>query len=52
MSIVGYARANTIGQSLDVQLDKLNTFGCDEILNERKKPGARLILLMPFTLAA
>ena len=36
MAIVGYARVSSIGQSLDVQLDKLNAFGCDEIFKEKR----------------
>ena len=35
MSNVGYARVSTIGQSLEVQLSKLNKFGCDEILKDK-----------------
>ena len=38
MSIVGYARVSTIGQSLDVQLDKLKPI-CDKVFQE-KKSGA------------
>jgi len=37
MTIVGYARVSSIGQSLDVQLDKLKR--CDKIFQE-KKSGA------------
>ena len=36
MSIVGYSRVSSISQSLDVQLDKLNAFGCDEIFKEKR----------------
>jgi DNA invertase Pin-like site-specific DNA recombinase len=35
MSLVGYARVSSVGQSLEVQLDKLNSHGCDEIFQER-----------------
>ncbi len=35
MANVGYARVSTVGQSLDVQLSKLNDFGCDEIFNDK-----------------
>ncbi len=37
MSLVGYARVSSVGQSLDVQLDKLKH--CDKIFQE-KKSGA------------
>jgi len=36
MATVGYARVSSIGQSLDVQMDKLQAFGCEEIFNEKK----------------
>ena len=45
MALVGYARVSSVGQSLDVQLDKLNH--CDKIYQEKKSgasagaPGAR-----------
>jgi DNA invertase Pin-like site-specific DNA recombinase len=32
--IVGYARVSTIDKSLNLQLDALNEFGCDEILKK------------------
>lgn len=35
MAIVGYARVSTVGQSLDVQIDKLTAFGCDNIYQEK-----------------
>ena len=35
MAIVGYARVSTTGQSLDVQLDKLREYGCDELFQEK-----------------
>ena len=34
MSKVGYGRVSSVGQSLDVQLDKLNAVGCDTIFKE------------------
>ncbi|MEL6491417.1 MAG: recombinase family protein [Cyanobacteria bacterium J06621_3] len=34
MAMVGYARVSSVGQSLDVQLDKLKT--CDKVFKERK----------------
>ncbi|MFL0364888.1 recombinase family protein [Pseudobacillus sp. 179-B 2D1 NHS] len=33
--IIGYARVSIIDQSLDLQLDALNEFGCDEIFKEK-----------------
>ena len=37
MACIGYARVSSVGQSLDVQLDKLT--GCDKVFQE-KKSGA------------
>ena len=34
MALVGYARVSSLGQSLDVQLDKLEH--CDKIFQEKK----------------
>ena len=31
---IGYARVSSIGQSLDVQLDKLH--GCDKVFQEKR----------------
>ena len=36
MAIVGYARVSTIGQNLDVQLEKLREYGCEEIFEEKR----------------
>lgn len=36
MSAIGYARVSSVGQSLDVQLEKLNDFGCNKIYQEKK----------------
>lgn len=36
MARVGYARVSSIGQSLDVQMDKLNSYGCDVIFKEKR----------------
>jgi len=35
MALVGYGRVSSVGQSLDVQLDKLNAYGCDEIFQDK-----------------
>ena len=46
MALVGYARVSSVGQSLDVQLDKLGH--CDKIFEEKKvgpqvnAPGLRI----------
>ncbi len=36
MATIGYARVSSVGQSLDVQLDKLSDFGCEKIYQEKK----------------
>ncbi|MCF6766769.1 recombinase family protein [Thiotrichales bacterium 19S11-10] len=33
--LVGYARVSSSGQNLDVQLEKLKKYGCDEIYQEK-----------------
>lgn len=35
MAIIGYARVSTIGQSLDVQLEKLSEYGCEKVYQEK-----------------
>ncbi len=35
MAIIGYARVSSIGQSLDVQMDKLTEYGCDKVYQEK-----------------
>src|SRR4051794_20650087 len=39
--IIGYARSSIVDQSLDLQLDALKKFGCDEIFKE-KVSGAKV----------
>jgi DNA invertase Pin-like site-specific DNA recombinase len=36
MAIVGYARVSSVGQSLDVQNDKLSTYGCEKVFADKK----------------
>jgi DNA invertase Pin-like site-specific DNA recombinase len=36
---IGYARVSSVGQSLDIQLEKLAAFGCEKVFQE-KKSGA------------
>ena len=36
---IGYARVSSVGQSLDMQLEKLTAFGCEKVFQE-KKSGA------------
>jgi DNA invertase Pin-like site-specific DNA recombinase len=40
MVIIGYARVSTADQSLDLQMDALNEYGCEEIFQE-KMSGAK-----------
>lgn len=42
MAVVGYARVSSVGQSLDVQLDKLKH--CDKIFQEKKVEPATSVL--------
>ncbi|GLQ90647.1 recombinase family protein [Dyella flagellata] len=36
VTTVGYARVSSTGQSLDVQLDKLNAYGCTKVFAEKR----------------
>lgn len=36
MAVIGYARVSSIGQKLDVQLEKLNKQGCQRIYQEKE----------------
>lgn len=36
MALVGYARVSSVGQSLDIQIDKLNKYGCDKLFKEKR----------------
>ncbi len=49
MATVGYARVSTIGQNLDVQLEKLREYGCEEI-SEEKRSGRTVARLARSTL--
>ena len=35
MAIVGYARVSSVGQSLDIQIEKLESYGCTNIYQEK-----------------
>lgn len=41
MAKVGYARVSSTGQSLDVQLEKLNSYGCEEVFQEKRSGRTR-----------
>ncbi len=36
MALVGYARVSSVGQSLDLQIEKLKAYGCTKIYKEKK----------------
>jgi DNA invertase Pin-like site-specific DNA recombinase len=36
MAIVGYARVSSVGQSLELQIEKLEEYGCTKIYTEKK----------------
>lgn len=36
MAIVGYARVSSVGQSLELQIEKLKEYGCTKIYTEKK----------------
>jgi DNA invertase Pin-like site-specific DNA recombinase len=41
MAKVGYGRVSSTGQSLDVQLEKLNSYGCEEVFQEKRSGRTR-----------
>ncbi|WP_242172975.1 recombinase family protein [Priestia koreensis] len=40
MVVIGYVRVNTLGQELELQVEKLNEYGCEKIFTE-KQGGAK-----------
>jgi DNA invertase Pin-like site-specific DNA recombinase len=40
MSLVGYGRVSSSGQSLDVQLEQLREAGCEEVFAEKRSGGS------------
>ncbi|OHR72173.1 resolvase [Bacillus sp. HMSC76G11] len=40
MAVIGYARVSTKEQRLDIQIDKLNTYGVDKIFKEKFSGGS------------
>ncbi|MCA9940037.1 MAG: recombinase family protein [Anaerolineales bacterium] len=36
MAVIGYARVSSVGQSLDVQLEKLAQAGCEKVFEEKR----------------
>lgn len=37
---IGYARVSSVGQSLDMQLEKLSAFGCEKLFQEKKSAAS------------
>lgn len=40
MALIGYARASTVGQTLENQIELLHGYGCNKIFKE-KQSGAK-----------
>ncbi|MEB3342995.1 recombinase family protein [Okeania sp.] len=36
MALVGYARVSSVGQSLELQIEKLKAYGCTKLYTEKK----------------